>query len=117
MDTILAETESFIRKSLSEEQLAVAVYLQRKQLCEKYATYCQSIGAEKWAETFNIMSNTFEDILSEEEIHIGQLREMLSLLGVSDANEIKGTAEAKETALNVARESFLTITKKLEELL
>ena len=93
---LINETEAFIRHSLSEEQLAIAVYLDRKQKMLKYADKAKEQGDEELAKKFETMAYTFEDILAEEEVHVGQFREMLDLFNVSDTKEDEGEQEGEE---------------------
>ena len=93
---LINETEAFIRHSLSEEQLAIAVYLDRKQKMLKYADKAKEQGDEELAKKFETMAYTFEDILAEEEVHVGQFREMLDLFNISDTKEDEGEQEGEE---------------------
>ena len=93
---LINETEAFIRHSLSEEQLAIAVYLERKEKMIKYANKVKEQGDEELAKKFETMAYTFEDILAEEEVHVGQFREMLDLFNVSDTKEDEGEQEGEE---------------------
>lgn len=115
MEPNLKEVETYIRKSISEEQLAVAVYIEREQMAKEYADKCRNLGEIELAEKLDTLAYTLRDIASEEEIHIGQFREMLDILGVSDDNEDKGEEEAKEDAERLIDESFVTIAHKLKK--
>lgn len=126
MDKLINESEAFIRHSLSEEQLAIAVYLDRKQKMLKYADKAKEQGNEELAKKFETVAYTFEDILQEEEVHIGQFREMLDLLNVSDSKEDEGEKEAEvdiakfasngEDGDNKMRESLKNLNQELKEL-
>ena len=85
--TYVDDTESFIRKSLSEEQLAVSVYIDRKKVAEQYAMDARDLGNEELAKKFELVAKTLQDILEEEEVHIGQFRELLDQLNVSKDKE------------------------------
>lgn len=113
MESMLQETEAYIRKSISEEQLAIAVYLERKQLSENYANQCREKGNEELAKKFDVLAHTLEDIMQEEELHVGQFREMLDLFDVSDTQEDKGEDEAKEDTESIIGESFVSVSKRL----
>lgn len=84
--------ESIIRKSLSEEQEAVAAYLERKTRLEEYAKY-DDLDLTKKLQPFIV---TLEDIINEEKVHIGQLTEMLNLFDINFRFENKGKDEAKK---------------------
>lgn len=109
--TYLMDTESFIRKSISEEQQAISVYLDRKLIAQRYADDCRNNGNEELANKFDIIANTLQDILEEEEIHVGQLRQMLPLIGVDNTKETEGTEEAEHDIAK--QESFVSISNKL----
>ena len=115
MESMLQETEAFLRKSISEEQLAIAVYLDRKQLCEKYKKQCEDSDNIELSKKFEALSYTFEDIANEEELHVGQFREMLDLIGVSDEYEDKGEDEAKEDIDKIMHESFIEMLRKFKK--
>ena len=85
--TYVDDTESFIRQSLSEEQLAVSVYIDRKKVAEQYAMDARDLGNEELAKKFELVAKTLQDILEEEEVHIGQFRELLDQLNVSKDKE------------------------------
>ena len=110
-ESYIKDTESFIRKSLSEEQLAVSVYMDRKLVAERYAKDCREQGDERLASKFDTIAYTLQDILEEEQVHIGQFREMLSLLGTSNEKELEGSAEAKEDIKKF--ESFVKVARKI----
>lgn len=109
--TYLSDTESFLRKSISEEQLAISVYLDRKSIAERYAMDCRENGNQELANKFDIIAHTLQDILQEEEVHVGQLREMLDLINVSKEKEQEGTMEAEEDIEKL--ESFVNIAKRM----
>jgi rubrerythrin len=109
--TYLSDTESFLRKSISEEQLAISVYLDRKTVAERYASDCRNSGNLELANKFDIIAHTLEDILQEEEVHVGQLREMLDLINVSKDKEQEGTIEAEEDIEKL--ESFVAVAKRI----
>ena len=96
MEDTLSKVESFLRSSLSEEQEAVSVYVERKRKCEEYAAELREEGNEEDAKKCDIVAYTIGDILGEEEVHIGQLRKMLEVIGVDPANERKGEEEGSE---------------------
>ena len=50
MESNLKEVETYIRKSISEEQLAVAVYIEREQMAKDYADKCREAGDLELAE-------------------------------------------------------------------
>lgn len=112
-ETYLLDTESFLRKSLSEEQLAVSVYIDRKIIAERYAEECKSNGNDELGKKFETIAYTLQDILDEEEVHIGQFREMLNLIGVSLEKEEEGTKEAEEDIDKF--ESFVALANKLRK--
>ena len=98
----LSKIEEFIRKSISEEQLAVVDYLERKRKLEKILEDTED------REKVQAFISTLEDIISEEKVHIGQLTEMLNLFEFSSYNEEKGKEEAKEDI-----KSFVSTARKL----
>ena len=112
--TYVDDTESFIRKSLSEEQLAVSVYIDRKKVAEQYAMDARDLGNEELAKKFELVAKTLQDILEEEEVHIGQFRELLDQLNVSKDKEREGEDEAQKDAMG---ESFTSIAKRLSSYL
>ena len=112
--TYVDDTESFIRKSLSEEQLAVSVYIDRKKVAEQYAMDARDLGNEELAKKFELVAKTLQDILEEEEVHIGQFRELLDQLNVSKDKEREGEDEAQQ---DVMGESFTSIAKRLSSYL
>ena len=112
--TYVDDTESFIRKSLSEEQLAVSVYIDRKKVAEQYAMDARDLGNEELAKKFELVAKTLQDILEEEEVHIGQFRELLDQLNVSKDKERAGADEAQQDAMG---ESFNSIDKRLSSYL
>ena len=112
--TYVDDTESFIRKSLSEEQLAVSVYIDRKKVAEQYAMDARDLGNEELAKKFELVAKTLQDILEEEEVHIGQFRELLDQLNVSKDKEREGEDEAQQDAMT---ESFTSIAKRLSSYL
>ena len=112
--TYVDDTESFIRKSLSEEQLAVSVYIDRKKVAEQYAMDARDLGNEELAKKFELVTKTLQDILEEEEVHIGQFRELLDQLNVSKDKEREGEDEAQQDAMG---ESFTSIAKRLSSYL
>ena len=102
---MLSKIESLIRKSISEEQLAVYEYLKRKHKLEEILEDCDdSLGIK-----LQVFMNTLDDIIAEEKVHIGQLTEMLNLFDLSMYNEEKGSEEAKEEI----KTSFVSTAKKL----
>ena len=113
MDDTLTKVESFLRSSLSEEQEAVSVYVERKRKCEEYACELRENGDEETARKCDIVAYTINDILEEEEVHIGQLRKMLEVIGVNPSNEIKGEEEGQQdvdklnNASNVENDEFI----------
>lgn len=113
MDDTLTKVESFLRSSLSEEQEAVSVYVERKRKCEEYASELRENGDEETARKCDIVAYTINDILEEEEVHIGQLRKMLEVIGVNPSNEIKGEEEGQQdvdklnNASNVENDEFI----------
>ena len=107
--TYVDDTESFIRKSLSEEQLAVSVYIDRKKVAEQYAMDARDLGNEELAKKFELVAKTLQDILEEEEVHIGQFRELLDQLNVSKDKEREGEDEAQQDAIG---ESFTSIANR-----
>ena len=112
--TYVDDTESFIRKSLSEEQLDVSVYIDRKKVAEQYAMDARDLGNEELAKKFELVAKTLQDILEEEEVHIGQFRELLDQLNVSKDKEREGEDEAQQDAM---AESFTSIAKRLSSYL
>lgn len=75
--------EIMLRKSLSEEQLAVAQYEDRAQMCE--------------AQGFNDVATMLREIADDERVHIGQLREAMKLLNLEDTQkDQEGQEEAAE---------------------
>ena len=98
--------ESNIRKSLSEEQEAISMYLNRKTLFESMKD--SDVDIDK----LNTLIYTINDILEEEKVHVGQLREMLKLFNFSFEKEQEGEKEAKKDSEN---ESFSYITRRLRK--
>ena len=98
--------ESNIRKSLSEEQEAISMYLNRKTLFESMKD--SDVDIDK----LNTLIYTINDILEEEKVHVGQLREMLKLFDFSFEKEQEGEEEAKKDSKN---ESFSYITRRLRK--
>ena len=112
IETYMRDTESFIRKSISEEELAISVYLDRKKVAEMYAEDCRNLGDEELAKKFDAISYTLQDILEEEEVHVGQFRELLDLIGISKNKENEGSREAQKDIKKL--ESFTDLANKLK---
>lgn len=75
--------ENLIRRSISEEELAVAEY-------KKRAIQCEDVGEME-------MAKMFLEIADDEKVHSAQLREALKILGLNDEEKEKeGQEEAKE---------------------
>lgn len=111
--TYISDTESFLRKSISEEELAVSVYIDRKTVALRYAEACRELDNEELAVKFETIAYTLQDILEEEQVHIGQFREMLTLLDVSNNKEKEGTEEARKDIQKF--ESFTGIANKMRK--
>lgn len=99
------DIELFIRKSISEEQLAVADYIKRR---EKLTKMLDDVKADE-QELINRFINTLDDVINEEKIHIGQFTEMLDIFGISTEKEIEGEQEAS------SQDSFITVTDKMKK--
>ena len=102
---MLEKIEALIRKSISEEQLAVYDYLKRKHKLEEMLEEDEGNLGDK----LQVFISTLDDIISEEKIHIGQLTEMLDLFQFSKYNEEKGKKEAREEIDS----SFISTARKL----
>lgn len=92
---LLNELEVLIRDSISEESDAVARYVERK---DKLQTLLE-IGSDadpQLKEKLSVLIKTYQDILEEEQVHIGQLEQMLEYIGISDNKEQEGKAEAQQ---------------------
>ena len=76
---LVVKLEQLLRKSLSEEQLAVSVYLER-------AEEAKTLGYDKVAEVYN-------DLVNEETTHIGELQELLEQLGMAREEDLANGAE------------------------
>ena len=112
MKSYITDTESFIRKSISEEQLAISVYLDRKNIAQRYAEQFRNSGDEELAKKFDLIAYTLQDILEEEEVHVGQFRQMLyDTLEVSKDKEEEGAEEALQDSEKL--ETFVDFAKKL----
>lgn len=75
--------ENLIRRSISEEELAVAEY-------KKRAIQCEDVGEME-------MAKMFLELADDEKVHSAQLREALKILGLNDdEKEKEGQEEAKE---------------------
>lgn len=75
--------ENLIRRSISEEELAVAEY-------KKRAIQCEDVGEME-------MAKMFLELADDEKVHSAQLREALKILGLNDEEKEKeGQEEAKE---------------------
>lgn len=107
-------TEIFLRKSISEEQETVSLYLARKQEAEQYARECRQEGNEELAKKFDIIAYTLNDIMEEEQVHIGQFTEMLYLLGVTEEKEEEGKIEGKE---DIQKLTFVSVANELRNLI
>lgn len=100
------KVEMLIRKSLSEEEKAVSDYLERRHILVKMLDKTDS---EDFSNRLNTYIAVLDDIIEEEEIHIGQLRELLNVFNISLEKEVEGK---KETV-----KSYSEILKELDELL
>ena len=75
--------ENLIRRSISEEELAIAEY-------KKRALQCEDIGEMA-------MAKMFLELADDEKVHSAQLRQALKLLGLNDEQkEQEGQQEAEE---------------------
>lgn len=108
----ISDVEAFLRKSMSEENDAISVYEQRAQLAKTYAEDIRETN-EELADKLDDIAYTLEDIKKEEEVHLGELQEIIKLIGVTEENEDKGKEEAEENI----EESFLKISKRLASFL
>lgn len=93
----LQKIEMFIRKSIAEEQEAITNYLERQH---KLTDMQDDLSEEEYSkiETFK---EVLSDIISEEEIHVGQLKQLLTVFEISDENENKGKEETLDTYTDV----------------
>lgn len=82
----------FIRKSISEEQLAIADYLKRRNKLSDMEPESQEEAVK-----INTFIATLDDIIAEEEIHVGQLTQLLEIFSIDRSNEQKGYDEALDT--------------------
>lgn len=72
--------EQILRKSLSEEHLAVSVYIER-------ADEAEALGYDK-------VARVYRDLVNEETTHIGELQTLLEQLGLDRDEDLqKGTLE------------------------
>ena len=71
--------EQLLRKSLSEEQLAVSVYIER-------ADEARTLGYDK-------VADVYEDLVNEEATHIGELQELLDQMGLAREEDLAHGAE------------------------
>ena len=75
--------ENLIRKSISEEELAIVEY-------KKRALQCEDIGEMD-------MAKMFLELADDEKVHSAQLRQALKILGLNDEQkEQEGQQEAEE---------------------
>lgn len=87
LETALSEGNvsviAMIRASISEEQLAIAHYIERAEKCDK-------LGDTQ-------IAKVFRDIAEEEQVHVGELTYLLKLAEPSDAKLVDdGEKEAKD---------------------
>ena len=80
--------EAIIRKSISEEQLAVSDYLKRAaKLKEKAEDHPED------AKIILKVAKTFAEIADEEKAHIGEFEKLLDIIGVDRKPENNGRQE------------------------
>ena len=108
MQEELIEIESFIRKSISEEQEAISSYLDR---IDRSLEIQEGSQDPEFCKKLDQLMYTLEDIVKEEEMHVGQLREMLKLFDISNEKELEGEQEARE----LVDESFVAIADRLRK--
>ena len=94
----LEKAEMLIRKSLSEEEKAISDYLVRKQ---QLLDLQDVENDEELILAFQTYIKVLEDIISEEQIHVGQLRQLLTVFNIPLNNEETGKEETVETLVDV----------------
>ena len=115
MEDYLKESEIFIRKSISEEQKTLSLYQQRKLEAENFAKLCRDNNDEITAKKFDTVAYTLQDIMEEEQIHIGQFTALLPILGGNTEKEEEGKKEGQEDINKF--ESFVSVARKIKEYL
>lgn len=108
--SILEEAEALIRKSISEEEKAVSDYLERKQQLIKIRRSLQyNAKYNNLLPNFDTFIDNLNDIIAEEQVHIGQLAQILRIFEISDENELKGREETMD--------SYTKIMQHVDEIL
>lgn len=97
---MLDEVEKLIRKSLSEEEEAISNYLERKQILICLLDETNDEDEQKIQTYINVL----DDIISEEQIHVGQLRQLLTVFEIPSDNETKGKEETVSSYADVLAE-------------
>ena len=97
----LEKAEMLIRKSLSEEEKAISDYLERKHTLEKMLDKAET-------EDFLIKIQTYltvlEDIIEEEQLHVGQLRQLLNVFELPLTKEQEGREETLDSYTEVMQQ-------------
>lgn len=93
--SLINDIETMLRDSQSEEQDATARYVERKNKLEEILEISSDLDTEMRTKLEKLIY-TFQDILEEEEVHIGQFAEMMNYFGISTEKQEEGSAEAIE---------------------
>ena len=97
------KAEMLIRKSVSEEEKAISDYLERRHQLEKMLEG-DDIGSYVFSSKVSAYIEVLDDIIAEEQIHVGQLRQLLNVFEIPLQNEDKGKYETIQTYNKVLEE-------------
>ena len=111
--TVLNDIEVMLRDSQSEEQDATARYVERKNQLETLLDISTDLDDEMRAKIEHLIY-TFQDILEEEEVHIGQFAEMMEYFNISTEKQEEGREEARN---DVSDMTFSELGQEFKSLL
>lgn len=113
--SLINDIETMLRDSQSEEQDATARYVERKNKLEEILEISLDLDDETRTKIEKLIY-TFQDILEEEEVHIGQFAEMMNYFNISTEKQEEGSQEAIEDINDTGSFTFNDLGKEYKKL-